>query len=115
LGIHENSLPTVDSSNIYNFEEIELSEHQPSARLLQIQKKKIHSQIGASPFSASGNPRVDWCSSSKVAGSESFVSRASDRIFFSGALCHSASSSLLEGLLDAPDSGLLHALLKLLV
>jgi hypothetical protein len=32
--------------------------------------------------------------------------------FFSCALCHSTSSSLFEGFLDAPDSGLLHALLK---
>jgi len=31
---------------------------------------------------------------------------------FSDALCHSTSSSLFEGFLDAPDSGLLHALLK---
>ena len=31
---------------------------------------------------------------------------------FSDALCHSTSSSLFEGFLDAPDSGLLNALLK---
>jgi hypothetical protein len=35
--------------------------------------------------------------------------------FFSDALCHSTSSSLFEGFLDAPDSGLLHALLKTLI
>ena len=34
-------------------------------------------------------------------------------IFFSGALRHSTLRSLFGGFLDAPDSGLLHALLKL--
>jgi len=111
LGIHENSLPTVDSSNIYNFEEIELSEHQPSARLLQIQKKKSTRRLVHLPFLRVEIRALIGAHHQKLQVPK-VLFPALQIDFFSGALCHSTSSSLFEGFLDAPGSSLLHALLK---
>ena len=105
---------TVDSSNLYSFKGIKLlehatfdDEHQSTRGFPYPDGNVVHIGIGES---------ARWLALMiKSCTFRKFCFLRFRSIFFSGALWHSTSSSLFEGFLGAPGSGLLHALLKPLV